>query len=159
MADVGVNGHGPHPRAQLAPFWHRMKQVRRRAIDQPPVHRLPRCGTSSARTKRSSTSKRGAPPGNDVIIDIVAGAAMPSFFARLNPNGRMVVMGVVAGYPPADFGITMMADFQKSPSFATFSTDTVPEPGRHAVRTGSSGRVAESCRWWCTSCCRWSKPC
>ena len=61
---------------------------------------------------------------------------MPSFFARLNPNGRMVVVGLVAGYPPADFGMTMMAAFQKSLSFATFSTDTVPEPDRRAVRTG-----------------------
>ena len=51
---------------------------------------------------------------------------MPSFFARLNPNGRMVVVGVVAGYPPADFGMTMFAAFQKSMSFATFSSDTVP---------------------------------
>jgi NADPH2:quinone reductase len=75
-----------------------------------------------------------APPGYDVIIDIVAGAAMPSFFARLNPNGRMVVVGVVAGYPPADFGMTMMAAFQKSLSFATFSTDTVPAPDRSSVR-------------------------
>ena len=25
---------------------------------------------------------------------------MPSFFARLNSNGRMVAVGVVAGYPP-----------------------------------------------------------
>ena len=65
----------------------------------------------------------------------VAGADMPSFFARLNPNGRMVVAGVVAGYPPADFGMTMMAAFGKSLSFATFSTDTVPEPDRRAVRT------------------------
>ena len=46
-----------------------------------------------------------APPGYDLIIDIVAGADMPSFFARLNPNGRMVVVGVVAAYPPADFGM------------------------------------------------------
>jgi NADPH2:quinone reductase len=70
-----------------------------------------------------------------VIIDIVAGADMPSFFARLNPNGRMVVVGVVAGYPPADFGMTMMAAFQKSLSFATFGTDTVPAPDRRAART------------------------
>src|ERR1035437_6088927 len=47
----------------------------------------------------------------------------------------MVVVGVVAGYPPADFGMTMMAAFQKSLSFATFSTDTVPRPDRRAVRT------------------------
>ena len=47
----------------------------------------------------------------------------------------MVVVGVVAGYPPADFGMTMMAALQKSLSFATFSTDTVPKPDRRAVRT------------------------
>ena len=84
---------------------------------------------------RTGKGGEDAPPGYDVIIDIVAGAAMPSFFARLNPNGRMVVVGVVAGYPPADFGMTMFAAFQKSLSFATFSTDTVPEPDRRAVRT------------------------
>ena len=84
---------------------------------------------------RGGEGGQDAPPGYDVIIDIVAGAAMPSFFARLNPNGRMVVVGVVAGYPPADFGMTMMAAFGKSLSFATFSTDTVPAPDRRAVRT------------------------
>jgi NADPH:quinone reductase-like Zn-dependent oxidoreductase len=31
--------------------------------------------------------------------------------------------------------MTMMAAFQKSLSFATFSTDTVPRPDRRAVRT------------------------
>ncbi len=84
---------------------------------------------------RAGEGGEDAPLGYDVIIDIVAGAEMPSFFARLNPNGRMVVVGVVAGHPPADFGMTMMAAFQKSPSFATFSMDTVPEPDRRAVRT------------------------
>ncbi len=49
---------------------------------------------------RTGEGGQNAPPGYDVIIDIVAGADMPSFFARLNPNGRMVVVGVVAGYPP-----------------------------------------------------------
>jgi NADPH2:quinone reductase len=57
---------------------------------------------------RAGQGGKDAPPGYDVIIDIVAGADMPAFFARLNPNGRMVVVGVVAGYPPADFGMTMM---------------------------------------------------
>ena len=51
-----------------------------------------------------------------------------------NPNGRMVVVGVVAGYPPADFGMTMMAAFQKSLSFATFSTDgELKVPARQAI--------------------------
>ena len=58
---------------------------------------------------RAGEGGEDAPPGHDVIIDIIADADMPSFFARLNPNGRMVVVGVVAGYPQADFGMTMMA--------------------------------------------------
>jgi NADPH:quinone reductase-like Zn-dependent oxidoreductase len=74
-----------------------------------------------------------APAGYDVIIDIVAGPDLPSFFARLNPNGRMVAVGVVAGYPPADFAMEMFAAFQKSMSFATFSTDTVAASDRRAV--------------------------
>ena len=76
-----------------------------------------------------------APAGYDVIIDIVAGAGLPSFFARLKPNGRMVAVGLVGGPPPADFGMTMLAAFQKSLSFATFSADTVPAAERRAVRT------------------------
>jgi NADPH:quinone reductase len=76
---------------------------------------------------------KDAPAGYDVIIDIVAGPDMPSFFARLNPNGRMVAVGVVAGYPPADFGTRMLAAFQKSLSFATFSTDTVAGPDRRTA--------------------------
>lgn len=74
-----------------------------------------------------------APPSYDVIIDIVAGADLPSFFTELAPNGRMVVVGVMAGTPPADFGTAMITNFQKSMSFATFSADTVPLPARAAA--------------------------
>ena len=83
---------------------------------------------------RAGEGGQDAPSGYDVIIDIVAGADMPSFFARLNPNGRLVVVGVVAGYPPADFGMQLFSAFQKSLSFATFSSDTAPSPDRRAVR-------------------------
>ncbi|MEV0248976.1 zinc-binding dehydrogenase [Nocardia sp. NPDC050712] len=74
-----------------------------------------------------------APAHYDVIIDIVAGAGLPSFFGRLAPNGRMVVVGVMAGPPPADFGMEMVAAFRKSMSFATFSADTVPMVERRAA--------------------------
>ncbi|GHJ39320.1 oxidoreductase [Streptomyces sp. TS71-3] len=84
---------------------------------------------------RSGASDGDAPAGYDVIIDIVAGADMPSFFDRLLPNGRMVAVGMVAGLPPADFGMSMMAAFLKSMSFATFSSDTVSTSDRGAVRT------------------------
>jgi NADPH:quinone reductase-like Zn-dependent oxidoreductase len=82
---------------------------------------------------RAGEGCEDAPEGYDVIIDIVAGAGLPSFFARLNPNGRMVAVGIVAGLPPADFAMEMFAAFQKSMSFATFSTDTVAEADRRAV--------------------------
>ena len=75
----------------------------------------------------------GAPPGYDVIIDIVAGPDLPSFLSRLNPNGRLVAVGVVAGYPPADFGMELFTGFQRSLSFATFSADTVALPERRAA--------------------------
>lgn len=84
---------------------------------------------------RSGEGGDDAPSGYDVIIDIIAGADMPSFFDRLNPNGRMVAVGAVGGMPPADFGMAMMAAFQKSMSFAAFSAATVAEPDRRAVRT------------------------
>jgi NADPH:quinone reductase-like Zn-dependent oxidoreductase len=71
--------------------------------------------------------------GFDVIIDIVAGADLPSFFTKLNPNGRMVAVGAMAGDPPPDFGMSIFAAFQKSMSFATFSTNTVAEVDRQAA--------------------------
>ncbi|MFE9726303.1 zinc-dependent alcohol dehydrogenase family protein [Streptomyces sp. NPDC005794] len=77
----------------------------------------------------------GAPAGYDVIIDVVAGKDMPSFFDRLNANGRMVAVGAVAGQPPADFGTKIMTAFQKSMSFATFSAATVPAADRSTVRS------------------------
>ncbi|WP_433435103.1 zinc-dependent alcohol dehydrogenase family protein [Nonomuraea sp. CA-141351] len=83
---------------------------------------------------RSGQGGPDDPPGYDVIIDVVAGEDMPSFFDRLNPNGRLVVVGAVGGHPPADFGTRLMAAFQRSMSFATLSAATVAEPARRAVR-------------------------
>lgn len=65
---------------------------------------------------------------------VVAGPDMPTFLDRLNPNGRLVAVGAVGGQPPADFGTRLMAAFQKSMSFATFSAATVPAAARRAVR-------------------------
>ncbi|MEV1330366.1 zinc-binding dehydrogenase [Micromonospora costi] len=84
---------------------------------------------------RSGAGGKDDPAGYDVIIDVVAGRGMPSFLDRLNPNGRLVVVGAVGGQPPADFGTRLMTAFQKSLSFATFSAATVAEPARNAVRT------------------------
>lgn len=75
----------------------------------------------------------GAPDTYDVIIDIVAGADLPAFFTKLNPDGRLVAVGAVAGDPPPDFGTRLFQAFRKSMSFATFSADTVPGADRRAV--------------------------
>ncbi|WP_393060178.1 zinc-binding dehydrogenase [Streptomyces sp. LN549] len=84
---------------------------------------------------RSGEGGKQTPAGYDVIIDVVAGKDMPSFFDRLNPNGRMVAVGAVAGQPPADFGTKIMAAFQKSMSFAAFSAATVTGADRRTVRS------------------------
>jgi NADPH:quinone reductase-like Zn-dependent oxidoreductase len=70
----------------------------------------------------------------DVVIDVVGGEGMPGFLERLAPNGRFVAVGIVAGYPPADFGMALLRSFQKSLSFATFSLNTVPVPDRNRTR-------------------------
>ncbi|WP_345066485.1 zinc-binding dehydrogenase [Leifsonia kafniensis] len=83
---------------------------------------------------RAGKGDPASPTTFDVIIDIVGGADVPTFIDRLAPNGRMVSVGVVAGLPPADFGMRLMLAFQQSRSFATFSLDTVPFAMRDAIR-------------------------
>jgi NADPH:quinone reductase-like Zn-dependent oxidoreductase len=82
---------------------------------------------------RAGEGGEDAPAGYDIIIDVIVGPDLPSFFAKLRPNGRMVAVGAVAGSPPADFAMEMFTAFQKSMSFATFSAATVTESDRRAV--------------------------
>ncbi|MGW4483001.1 zinc-binding dehydrogenase [Amycolatopsis sp. NPDC004368] len=70
----------------------------------------------------------------DVILDLIAGEHLPGFFDRLRPNGRLVVVGVVGGMPPADFAAKLLQNFRRSLSFVTFSADTVALEDRQAVR-------------------------
>ncbi|WP_344319485.1 zinc-binding dehydrogenase [Actinocatenispora thailandica] len=84
---------------------------------------------------RAGNSLRGhEPAGFDVIVDIVGGPALPAFLTRLVPNGRLVLVGLVAGPPPADFGSVLLSRFQRSVSVATFSLDTVPRADVARVR-------------------------
>jgi len=73
------------------------------------------------------------PAAFDVVVDVVAGPDLPAFLGRLGANGRMVVVGTVGGEPPARFGMELFAAFRSSPSFATFSTNTVAEAERNAA--------------------------
>ncbi|WP_282206577.1 zinc-binding dehydrogenase [Kitasatospora fiedleri] len=95
--------------------------------------RLRRLGATHV-LDRTGDGGRTAPAGYDVILDVVAGADLPSFLDRLDPNGRLVALGAVAGQPPADFGTRIMAAFRKSLSFAAFSAATVPAAELSSVR-------------------------
>lgn len=84
---------------------------------------------------RAGAGDESAPDVFDVIIDIVGGPGLPSFIQRLAPYGRLVAVGVVGGYPPADFGMAILGAFQRSISFSTLSLDTVPPAELARVRT------------------------
>jgi NADPH:quinone reductase len=96
-------------------------------------HRLQQLGATEILDR--SGNRAGAEPNEfDVVVDIVGGAALPDFIGRLAPNGRLVSVGIVAGYPPADFGMSLMRAFQRSLSFSTFSLDTVAAERRNRIR-------------------------
>ncbi|UAJ78271.1 zinc-binding dehydrogenase [Leifsonia sp. ZF2019] len=73
-----------------------------------------------------------APAAYDVIVDIVGGEHLPDFLDVLAPNGRLVLVGAVAGFPLPDFGMALLRAFRASRSFATFSLDSIE---REALRT------------------------
>ncbi|TDU87958.1 NADPH:quinone reductase-like Zn-dependent oxidoreductase [Kribbella voronezhensis] len=83
---------------------------------------------------RAGYGGQGAPELYDVVIDIVGGDALPTFIDRLAPNGRLILVGAVAGFPPADFGMRLLQTFQQSRSVATFSLATTAPATRAAVR-------------------------
>jgi NADPH:quinone reductase len=83
---------------------------------------------------RAGRGDADAPASFDVIVDVVGGPDLPVFLDRLAPNGRLVSVGIVAGMPPADFGMSLLRAFQQSRSFATFSLDTVPRADLAAAR-------------------------
>jgi NADPH2:quinone reductase len=57
-----------------------------------------------------------------------------TFSDRFARTGRFVVVGVVAGTPPANVGTRLKGAFQRSLPLATFSLDTVPATMRDAIR-------------------------
>lgn len=83
---------------------------------------------------RAGAGDADAPDRFDVIVDLVGGADFPAFIERLAPNGRLVLVGAVAGLPPADFGARLLSGFQQSRSVATFSLDSIPAVRRDVVR-------------------------
>ena len=95
--------------------------------------RLVELGATDVLDRSGSGSGSGA--GDfDVVLDVVGGAELTPFLDRLADNGRFVSVGVVGGYPPADFGLALFRSFQRSRSFATFSLNTVPVGERNRVR-------------------------
>ncbi|MDA2804079.1 zinc-binding dehydrogenase [Nocardiopsis suaedae] len=82
------------------------------------------------------------PQGFDAVLDVAAGPDLPGFLGRLNPNGILVAVGIMAGMPPADFGAVLLEGFRRSLTFATLSTDTVPVAERNRVRAAQFADAA-----------------
>jgi NADPH:quinone reductase-like Zn-dependent oxidoreductase len=99
-------------------------------------------GSPDASDGTETSAVTARPAEFDVVIDIVGGESMPAFIECLARNGRFVSVGVVGGYPPADFGMSLMRLFQRSLSFSTFSLDTVPTADRNRVRAEQFGLAA-----------------
>ncbi len=91
---------------------------------------------------RSGRGGLDAPERFDVVLDIVGGPEVPQFLELLAPNGRMVLVGAVAGFPPEDFAAPLLRAFQQSRSIATFSLDTIPVPQRNTTREALLGAAA-----------------
>jgi NADPH:quinone reductase-like Zn-dependent oxidoreductase len=104
--------------------------------------RLLALGATRALDRSGKRHDGGESAPSDIVFDLVGGEAMPTFFENLTPNGRMVLVGVIAGYPPADFGMSLMRAFQRSLSFGTFSLDTVPVAERNEVRADQFAAAA-----------------
>jgi NADPH2:quinone reductase len=83
---------------------------------------------------RDGRSPTGEQREYDVIIDIVGGARVPDFIDRLASNGRLVLVGAVAGFPPPTFGMKLMEGFQRSRTVAAFSLASVPAAARDVAR-------------------------
>lgn len=64
----------------------------------------------------------------DVVIDPVAGDAMPEFIKTLADNGRYVVNGAAAGLPPAEVAQALLTIFSRSPTYVMFSLDSISAP-------------------------------
>jgi NADPH2:quinone reductase len=83
------------------------------------------------------------PPGPfDVIIDPVAGDAVLALINTLAPNGRYVVNGAAAGYPPAGIAEVMLQSFRRSPTYSLLSLDSVSQEEKARVATALFAEAA-----------------
>ncbi|TPW77777.1 zinc-binding dehydrogenase [Schumannella soli] len=80
---------------------------------------------AAAESAAGAASAETASSEFDVILDIVGGPGLADVIGRLAPNGRLVAVGVVGGFPPPEFGAALLAGFRRSISFGTLSLDTI----------------------------------
>jgi len=66
----------------------------------------------------------------DFVLDPVGGLDMGKYIAQLSINGRYILCGFAGGFPEPNFGMGLLANFQKSASFSTLSLDPT-DPSLH----------------------------
>lgn len=80
----------------------------------------------------------------DIIIDPVGGEAVVNLIGALAPNGRYVVNGAAAGFPPADIGATLLQNFTKSPTYSLFSLDSASQEAVLSAASKIFAKVASA---------------
>ncbi|MEQ8599903.1 MAG: zinc-binding dehydrogenase [Devosia sp.] len=79
----------------------------------------------------------------NVIIDPVAGDAVLALINALAPNGRYVINGAAAGFPPPDIGAALLRGFAGSPTYSLFSLDSVSREDLVSAATEIFARAAD----------------
>ena len=74
---------------------------------------------------RNSVEREDASAEYDIVVDTVAGPNIGDFFGRLANNGHYLLCGAAGGMPPADFGVGLLMNYHKSPSFHAFSLNSI----------------------------------
>ena len=77
----------------------------------------------------------------DVIVDTVAGPAIADFVGKLANNGQYLLCGAAGGMPPSDFGVSLLLNYHKSPSFHAFSLNSVGADQYRAEAEALLGQV------------------
>jgi NADPH:quinone reductase-like Zn-dependent oxidoreductase len=61
----------------------------------------------------------------DGIIDPVAGETIAGFVGRLKANGRYVINGIAGGFPPVEFGMSLLQGYQRSLGISFLSLNSI----------------------------------
>lgn len=79
----------------------------------------------------------------DIVLDTVAGEELEHYVNLLAVNGKYLISGVAAGFPPPDFGNAWMTRIFKSLSLMFLSLNAISPEKKNATLAGIFDRVVD----------------